>query len=50
MVDGIHEKHENWAPTKYNDSTVFYIIMPPFKEGGALLCTCQSVGRYVGLP
>ena len=22
VVDGIHENHENWAPTKYNDSTV----------------------------
>ena len=22
MVDGIHENLENWAPTKYNDSTV----------------------------
>ena len=24
MVDGIHENNENWAPTKYNYSTVYH--------------------------
>ena len=33
VVDGIHENHENWAPTKYNDFTVFehFVNMPHFK-------------------